>query len=173
MDNVLSSTKVKSYQPSAKTESLVIGDSLLRNTWRVMKGAGVTVKCLPGIDIEGLSEIVEEMDVNPSVESVYLHVGTNNLSKSPSSDYITGDMWHLVRKVNEKLPNAKVIVSGILRRRDVKNLKTDQMNRDLQWMCEKSGVSFLDVNPFLSGTIVIGVMAYILPPVEPKHSAMY
>ena len=100
---------------------LVMGDSIVRNV-----GAGkanMRVECFPGIRSDQLRRVVEnratERDLgNP--EAVVIHVGTNDIKRSRNLDYVMGDIYDLINTAKSNFSSSRVILSGVLRRRNVR-----------------------------------------------------
>ena len=72
--------------------------------------------------------------IDPNV--VLLHVGTNNIKKGIMAEEIMGEMMDLVSTIQSTVPEAKVIISGILRRNDVTERRLNKINSELDWLCE-------------------------------------
>jgi hypothetical protein len=51
--------------------------------------------------------------------TVVIHVGTNDLRRTANLDYVMGDVYALVNKAKYKFPQSKLVLSGVLQRRDV------------------------------------------------------
>lgn len=112
-----------------------------------MRGRGTKVKCYPGIKVNQLTEIIENMSQSSITKLAVFHVGTNDIEGSLSNDFIIGDLWNLIRTAQTRLPQARIIISAILQRND---RPTSLLNKEIKWMCDKSGAGFIDTNPFLS-----------------------
>ena len=54
-----------------------------------------------------------------SPETAIIHVGTNDLRKTQDLDVVMGDVYELVTTAKKKFPNCRLVLSGVLRRRDV------------------------------------------------------
>jgi hypothetical protein len=53
---------------------------------------------------------------NPDI--FLIHVVTNNLRRNDNLDFVMGEVYELVHKEKVKFPKLKLILSGVLRRRD-------------------------------------------------------
>ena len=76
------------------------------------------VECFPGIRTEQLQRVIEGRELG-SPDSVVIHVGTNNLRRTGNLDYVMGDVYDLVNTAKMKFSASRVVLSGVLRRKDV------------------------------------------------------
>jgi hypothetical protein len=97
-----------------EAECLVLGDSII---WNV-ESEHVRVQCYPGIRTEQLRRVIENRDLG-SPDTVVIHVGTNDLRRARNLDYVMGDVYALVKKAKTKFPQASLVLSGVIRHRDV------------------------------------------------------
>ena len=95
---------------------MVVGDSIVRNVGA--DHADMKVECFPGIKTEQLHRVLEKRDL-VSPETLIIHVGTNDLKTTRNLDFVMGEVYALVSMAKKKLPNCKLVLSGVLRRRDV------------------------------------------------------
>lgn len=139
------------YEEKKKeAEVLVIGDSLLKFSGEVCKERGYEVMCFPGIKTEELRHKVEQLDLqkqNPKV--VAIHVGTNSVSKGVAAEEIMGDTLDLVDYIKTQIKDAKIVISGLLRRYDVSIRKTTRINSELDWLCQVRNCVMVDGNCWL------------------------
>jgi hypothetical protein len=96
------------------SECLVLGDSIIRN----VESEHVSVQCFQGIRTEHLQRVTENRDLG-SPDTVVIHVGTNDLRRTANLDYVVSDVYALVNEAKTKFPEARLVLSGVLRRRDV------------------------------------------------------
>ena len=54
-----------------------------------------------------------------SPHTVIIHVGANDLRTTRNLDFVTGEGYAFVCTAKKKIPNCRLILSGVLRRRDV------------------------------------------------------
>jgi len=97
-------------------QCLVVGDSIIRNV-----GTGqnnMMVQCFPGIRTEQLHRVLDNRDLG-TPDTVIIHVGTNDLKRSISLDYVMGEVYSLVNTAKGKFPQSKIVLSGVLWRTDV------------------------------------------------------
>ena len=130
---------------------LVMGDSIVRNV-----GAGkadMRVECFPGIRSDQLRRVVENRATerrdlgNP--DAVVIHVGTNDIKRSRNLDYVMGDIYDLINTTKSKFSSSRVILSGVLRRRDVSWRRIGAANDRLEWVARSLGVTFVDPNSWV------------------------
>jgi hypothetical protein len=95
-------------------ECLVLGDSLIRN----VETEHMRVQCFLGIRDKQLQRVMENRDLG-SPDTVVIQVGSNDLRRTVNLDYVTGDVYALVNKAKTKFPQSKLVLSGVLRRRDM------------------------------------------------------
>jgi len=94
----------------------VLGDSIIRNV--EIKCPDIKVGCFPGIRTEQLQRVIEKRDLgNP--DAVVIHVGTNDIQRTRNLDYVMGDVYDLIITKKSKFAASKIVLSGVLRRRDV------------------------------------------------------
>lgn len=104
------------------------------------------VKCFPGIHTEQMKLVVEQQEEeNP--ETVILHVGSNDLKGNV--DHIMGNMYDLATTVKRKFPAANIVISGVIRRRDINWRKVGRVNESFQWVAERLGLLFVDPNSWI------------------------
>jgi hypothetical protein len=129
---------------------LIMGDSLLRFVGD-MCPENFHVDCLPGIRIEQLEKRINNLDDQRDEKVVLLHVGTNDIKHAKTDDHITGFAWDLCTEAANKFASAKIIVSGILRRRNFDSDRIDYINEGIEWVCRKKGLLFVDPNCWIRG----------------------
>jgi hypothetical protein len=95
-------------------ECLVLGDSIIRN----VETEHMRVECFPGIRAEQLQRVIENRDLG-NRDTVIIHAGTNDLRRNLNLDYVMGDVHAVVNKAKTKFPQSKLVLSGVLRGRDL------------------------------------------------------
>jgi hypothetical protein len=105
---------VPAKQKSAKC--VVVGDSMLSNVGA--EHTDMIVECFPGIRTEQLHRVIEKRDLG-SPETVIIHVGTNDLKAMKNLDFLMGEVYALMSMAKSKLLNCRLVLSGVLRCRDV------------------------------------------------------
>ena len=94
---------------------LVLGDSIVRNVGD--DHPDMKIVCFPGIGAEQLQRVIEKRDFG--APDTLIHVGTNDIKNSRNLDYVMGDIYDLTNTMKTKFPTSTVILSGIMRRRDI------------------------------------------------------
>jgi hypothetical protein len=123
---------------------VVIGDSIIKYVGQ--QKPELRVKAYPGIRIDELKCQMERREEgNPSV--IIVHVGSNDLRREV--DFIMGDMYDLISATRRIYSEAKIIVSGVLRRKDVHWRKIGRVNEAFEWVAERLGVEFVDPNSWM------------------------
>lgn len=125
-------------------ECLVLGDSIIRN----VEAEHMMVQCFPGIRTEQLQRVMENRELG-SPDTVVIHVGTNDLRRTANLDYVMGDVYNLVNKAKTKFPKSKLVLSGVLRRRDVSWRRIGAINSRYDWIAKTLGVTFVDPNSWV------------------------
>ena len=126
---------------------VVLGDSLLKFAGEECKRKGYDVHCFPGIRIEELRHQVEKTDwkkVHPDV--IVIHAGTNNIRRGISATEIMGDTMDLVDCIRKQVPKTKIVISGILHRRNVSEHFIRRINTALDWLCSVHDCLMVDGN---------------------------
>ncbi|KDR12548.1 hypothetical protein L798_13708 [Zootermopsis nevadensis] len=127
-------------------ECLVLGDSIIRDVGT--DHGNIKVECFPGIRTEQLQRVMENRNFgNP--DTVIIHVGTNDLRRTANLDYVMGDVYALVQKARTKFPISKLVLSGVLRRRDVSWRRIGALNDRYDWVARTTGVTFVDPNSWI------------------------
>lgn len=107
------------------------GDTTQNILWRIQNG-----------ELDG---------VNPKV--IVLLAGTNNLGTGRKPDDVVKGIRAILRVCQEKAPNAKIILTGVLARDDnpLMKIKVKQANNDLARLANGDRIRFLNINPALTG----------------------
>lgn len=134
----------------------VIGDSLVRGADKYLNKSTTKVNCFPGLKLVELSRILARAEPDDGVRLVVLHVGSNDL-KSSNNDYIIGDMFEVINNAKACFPNAKITLSGVLRRRDVPYRRVAALNHDLEWLCGRKNLGFFNANSFINQYATDGI----------------
>ena len=108
------------------------------------------VKCFPGIRTEELEKKIDNLGENRKEDVVLLHVGTNDIKRAECDDHVMGLVWDLGMAAKKRFKKAKIIISGVIKRKDVSNRRIDYINECLDWVCEKQGLQFVNSNAWIS-----------------------
>jgi hypothetical protein len=100
---------VSGHQEDVKC--LVLGEAVIRNVGT--DNSDMMVECFPGIRTEQLHRVIDNRKLgSPDAE-------TDDLRKTRNLDYVMGEVYGLVETAKTKFPTPKIVLSGVLRRRDV------------------------------------------------------
>ena len=121
----------------------MLGDSIIRNVGTEF--SDMKVECFPGIRTEQLHSVIESRDVGSSHTAV-IHVGTNNLRRTGNLDYVMGDVFDLANTAKTKFSTSRIVLSGVLRRRDLSWRRIGAVNSRYEWVTKTLGVTFVDTD---------------------------
>jgi len=107
--------------------------------------ADMKVKCFPGIKAEQLHRVMEKRDL-VSPDTVIIHVGINDLRTTRNLDIVMGELYALVCTAKKKLPNCRLVLSGVLRRRDVSWWRIGALDDRFDWVANALGPTFVNSN---------------------------
>ena len=107
------SESVHAKQKVAKC--MVVGDLKLRSVRA--EHTDMMVECFQGIKTEQLHMVMQNGHLG-SPESVIIHMDTNDLRSTRNLDFSGGELFALLA-IKEVIPNCRLVLSGVLRRRDV------------------------------------------------------
>jgi len=62
---------------------------------------------------------------------------------------IMGEAYELIAMVKKKFPYSRLIISGVIRRRDMSWRRIGALNDRLEWVAEAFGSTFVDPNSWL------------------------
>jgi hypothetical protein len=126
---------------------VVLGDSLLKFAGEECKRNGYDVRCCPGIRIEELRQPVQKTDLKTVCPDVIvIHAGTNNIRRGLSATEIMGYTKDLVDCIRKQVPKTKIVISGILHRRNVSERFIRRINTELDWLCSVCDCLMVDGN---------------------------
>ena len=80
-----------------------------------------------------------------SPETVNIHAGTNVLRTTRNLDFVMGEVYALLTTAKSKLLNCRLVLSGVLRWRDVSWWHIGALNDRFDWVANALGLTF--VNP--------------------------
>jgi hypothetical protein len=122
---------------------LVLGDSIVGNVER--ECSDLKVECFPGIRTEQLRRVIENRDFG-TPDVFIIHVGTNDMKRTGNLNYVMGDAHELISAAKTKFSASRVVLSGVLQRRDVSWQHIGAINDKLEWVATALGVTFVDPN---------------------------
>jgi len=95
---------------------MVVSDSMLCNVGEVH--ADMIVECFLRIKTEQPYRVTEKRDLGSPL-TLIIHVSTNDFRTRRNIYFVMGEVYALVAMANRKLPNCRLVLSGVLRHRDV------------------------------------------------------
>ena len=125
---------------------MVAGDSMVRNVGADL--AEIGVECFPGIKTDQLHKVMEKTDMG-SPDTVIVHIGTNDLKTTRNLDLVMGEAYELVATVKKKRPYSRLILSGVIRCRDMSWRRIGALNDTLEWIAETFKITFVDPNSWI------------------------
>ncbi|MBA1446784.1 MAG: hypothetical protein FE835_18150 [Gammaproteobacteria bacterium] len=131
-----------------RKQRVVMGDSIIRKLDKTInQGEDMTV-CLPGANIDDVTDRVSRVMGNGRGGSILVHVGTNNADKEGTSA-IVGKYRRLIKTLKEARIG-QIILSAILpkmggRGHYYKNCKRMAINMLVHKLCIEEGVGFIDM----------------------------
>jgi lysophospholipase L1-like esterase len=99
------------------------------------------VEPFPGIRTKRLKRVIEKRGQG-SPDTVVIHVGTNDLRRTGNVDYVMGDIYDLVNMAKTKFSTSRVLLSGVLRRRDVSWRRIGTVKSRCEWVPKMLHVTF-------------------------------
>ena len=84
-----------------------------------------------------------------SPDKVIIHVGTNDLKTTRNLDFVMREVYALVSTTKKKLPNCRLVLSGVLRGRDVSWRLSWALNDRIDWVANDLGLTFVDPNSWI------------------------
>jgi lysophospholipase L1-like esterase len=84
-----------------------------------------------------------------SPDTVVIDVGTNDLRRTANLEYVMGDVYSLVNKAKSKFPQVRLVLSGVVRRKDVSWRRVGAVNDRYDWIAKTLGVKFVDPNSWI------------------------
>lgn len=117
---------------------IIAGDSMIQHVygWEMSNSeVNVAVKSFSGANID-MKDFLQPI-IRRSPDELILHIGTNNIRGSDSPEDLVAGISSLVSIINERSPNTKVTLSGLIIRRGF-NLKSKikSINNILKLKCE-------------------------------------
>ena len=89
---------------------------------------------------EKLQRIIEKRDLG-NQDAVVIHVGTNDIKRTRNLDYVMGDVYDLIITAKSMLAASRIVLSSVLRRRDVSWQRIGATNDRLEWVASTLGVT--------------------------------
>ena len=149
---------------TTKQYTLTIGDSMIKHiNLRKLSKSLVRKSNFPGKRAEEIMlEINGIKSTSSSPSKVIIHAGTNNLP-ADSSKQCCDNIKNLCTAIQNKFPDAKIGVSGLVNRKDIDvPAKISETNDLLKDMCKQRGHTFIN-NSNLDGSCLNGSNLHLNP----------
>lgn len=156
----MNSTGPSSPSPPSSCKSvLVIGDSIIKHLNCQSDGFKFHKKCLKGSTISRVSDFVKDFQSPVSHDVVYIHCGTNSIHVNKfgyisNSSEILDSYSQLFTVIRNRFPSSRVIISGILFRRDLDYNSLCCLNDFIHGLCRSSGFIFVDPSSRLTPSVL-------------------
>ena len=128
------------YPPNT---TIIIGDSMLNGIEEnklSMKHRNVKVRNFPGANIDDMSDYIKPI-LSRKPKNIILHIGTNDcINSTPGQIY--AKIQNLTIAIKEKLPNANIIISSIINRKD--NTKAQENVSQFNFILKSSNFNYID-----------------------------
>ena len=147
------SPRLPLLRPLPNTKHVVLGDSNLKKVDRKrFDPSGTTyIKSVGGLTISQATEIIEGTQQYSSIETVTVHVGTNDLANGHSDDEIIDNINLMISKLRAVFPNASVFISGILPQKGTLLGRIVKLNGKLLDICHENAATLIsDRKQFLA-----------------------
>ena len=128
-----------------RNKVIILKDSLLNgiNEKGLSKRHNVKIVNKPGATSERL--LLEDLDnlIKYQPESVIIHTGKNDLTNGIN---MLNDAKKIVKELTTKLPKVKIAFSGLITRKDKKNLDKNvtETNKKLKNYCDQKDIGYID-----------------------------
>lgn len=76
-------------------------------------------------------------------------MGTNDIQRGIFAEEIMGDTLDLVDTIKSQSPTTKIVISGILHRRDINDRRINRINEELDWLCSVRNCLMLHGNSWI------------------------
>ena len=80
-------------------------------------------------------------------------MGTNDIIRTENLDNILGDVYDLVNTAKTKFSTSRVVLSGVLRKRDLSWRRTGVVNSRYKRVEQKPGFTFVDSNSWVDNWV--------------------
>lgn len=141
--------------PDTEEEIIFLGNSITDGAeWSELFGdPRVKNRGIGGDDTDGILERLSEV-TSSQPEKIFLMIGTNDLSAGKSVEYILENYRLILRRIREASPQTEIFIQSVLPTEDEvhttrKNRDIMEINRGLQQIAEKEGLTYIDLfTPF-------------------------
>jgi hypothetical protein len=101
-----------------------------------------------GIRAYQLRGVIENINLGYS-DTVVINVGTNHVRRYRNLDYIVGEVYYLVNMAKAKLPGSRLVLSRVLKRRDVNWRRDGAAAERLKCIATNLRATFVDPNSWI------------------------
>jgi hypothetical protein len=115
----------------------VVDVSILRNVRAEFTDK--KLECFPVIKTKQLHRVIEKSNLG-SPESVIIQVGTNDIRTTRNPYFVKGEVYALVSAGKMNLPNCRIVLSGVLRLRDLSWRSIGTLNDRYDWVANTLGL---------------------------------
>ena len=131
-----------------RTDTIYVGDSIVRKTDRSLNKGKDVVVCLPGARIEHVTERVKKIMGRGNGGSIVVHVGTNNADREGTTAIL--EKYRDLLKKTKQARVGQIIISGILpvfgnNIQGYRNSKRLAVNGMVKRLCKEEDVGYLDL----------------------------
>lgn len=134
---------------------LILGDSTVRGlNGDACTGCLLDVRVYPGIGVQRMRQVVQGLRQTTIRETsvVIIHVGTNDITRGGLGMIrFIQEAERLVRLAVNAFGKKRVVLSGILLRKDMQWRRIGEANHFLWRLSQREGVLFVDGNSWLQG----------------------
>jgi hypothetical protein len=134
------------YRQTWRQKSLVLRELIARNVG--IEHTNMAVECFPAIRTEELHGDMENRYLG-SPDTFLIHVGINDLRRTRNLHYVMGEVYSVVTTAKSKFSHCRLVLSGVLRHRDVTWRHIGSVNGRYDWVAKTLGVSFVDPNSWI------------------------
>lgn len=133
---------------TARQRTLILGDSMIKH----VKAKGCRVLTFPGIRMKQLRAKIANFpeEEKRGVNTVILHVGTNDIHNALAADDILGETLNLIRDTKKYFPGSIIVVNSIISRRDKSKHFVNTVNNNTRWACLDRGAIFNNVSSYIT-----------------------
>jgi len=125
---------------------LVLADSIVWNFGT--ENSYLRVECFPGIRTARMHTVMVNRTLgNP--DTILIHVGTNDLRRTSNLNYVMGEVYSLMATNKFKFLHCRLVLSGVVRQRDVTWWCIKVVNDRYDWIAKNLGVTFVDLNSWI------------------------
>jgi PHD-finger len=134
-----------------KMRMMMFGDSMLRGTEEYCEKRGVGIEVFGGITVRSLGMVVGARELE--YEVVGLMAGTNDIRRIKGGRYrseMEGNIREVLKEVKGNTDmGVKIVVMGVVNRRDIKRWVVEECNRGIEEACRKERCEYVEVGEWI------------------------